>query len=202
MRIFYSTPYREGDIGGALNEFCDLVPDDAWICIRDADTLFLTSQQQRQIQHIADSDPPFELIGCLTNRIKAPYQLHQGMFSEEPDITAHITVAQLCEAQEWGVVKPCTGPVAGMFMLFRKSLLQLARFRQHSIYFDKRFCRDVQAQGARLGVAQGIYLFHLYRFGKRDPCNYTEHLKSVSGSSPSVFDRSTPTSSKRPTPTR
>jgi hypothetical protein len=201
MQVFYSTPFQAGDIGAGLNDFCALVPDDAWVCLRDADTLFLTSQQQAQIQAIIDSNPPFELIGCLTNRLRAPYQLHDGAISDESDIQVHIDIAERLQADRWGLIKPCAGPVAGMFMLFRKSLWNQIRFRPRTIYFDKLFSCDAQRLGARLGIAQGIYLFHLYRFGKPDPCNHTAHLKSALESSPLAFERFIRTSSRRPTQT-
>lgn len=199
MQVFYSTPFQPGDIGSGLNDFCERVPDDAWICLRDADTLFLTPRQQLQIQAIVEDEPPFELIGCMTNRLRASYQLHGGAMSDEPDIRVHVAIAEQREADHWAQITPCAGPVAGMFMLFRKSLWNQVRFRSRTFYFDKLFSCDVQRQGARLGIAQGIYLFHLYRFGKPDPCNYTAHLKSASGSSPWASERSIAISSRKPT---
>ena len=139
---------------------------------------------------------------AMTNRLRAGYQLHDGVISDEPDIRVHVAIAEQREADHWAQIKPCMGPVAGMFMLFRKSLWNQVRFRSGTIYFDKRFCSEVQRRGARLGIAQGLYLFHLYRFGKPDPCNYTAHLRLASASSPLASERFTRISSRKPVPIR
>lgn len=175
--IYYSTPYFHRNIGKGLNDFCALVPDDAWICLRDADTLFLTPKQQEQILDIVGSNPNYDLIGCKTNRLRALYQLHNGVLSDNPNIQDHINIAERLEKEYYGEIKPVNDVVAGMFMLFRKSLWNEFKFEEKSIYFDKVFSYALLMKGYKLGIAQGIYLFHLYRFGKPNPCNYVQHLK-------------------------
>lgn len=178
--VYYSTPYRQGDIGGGINDFISLLPGDAWVCIRDADTMFLTPNAQRQISEIASSRPKFDIIGCLTNRLRSTSQTYNRseMFSC-PDIGTHQRVAAELERDNWGVISPLPNGevVAGMFMLFRVSLWKQIKFQRETIYFDKRFSETVLVNGGKLGVAQGIYLFHMYRWGQPDPFNYTEHLK-------------------------
>jgi hypothetical protein len=178
-QVYYSTPYMRGNIGGGINAFVDGVPDGAWVCIRDADTLFLTHRQQQQIEDIVTGNPNFELIGCVTNRLRAPYQLHDGVMSDDPDIRTHIRIAEMREGAQWGEIATTTAPLAGMFMLFPKSIWErVGGMSENDIRFDINFSLKVIAAGGRLGVAKGIYLFHLYRFGKPDPCNYIDHLKS------------------------
>lgn len=177
--IYYSTPYYQGNIGKGLNDFCALVPNDAWICLRDADTLFLTPKQQEQILDIVSSNPDFDLMGCKTNRLRAPYQLYNGVLSDNPNIQDHINIAERLEKEHYSEIKPVNDVVAGMFMLFRKSLWDEIKFEENSIFFDKTFSQQLLNKGYKLGIAQGIYLFHLYRFGKPNPCNYVQHLKSA-----------------------
>ena len=42
--IHHVVPWMTGNIGGGLNAAIERLPDDAWICARDGDTLFLMPQ--------------------------------------------------------------------------------------------------------------------------------------------------------------
>ncbi|HCI6749373.1 TPA: hypothetical protein NPP60_005043 [Klebsiella variicola subsp. variicola] len=178
-KVFYFTPFKEGDIGGGINESISLLPPDAWVCIRDADTLFLTGDTQRQIQAIVDSKPEFELIGCYTNRLRSPHFTYEreSLF-ECGDITTHVETAKRLEKAHWGEISPIPWGevVAGMFMLFPVSIWREEMIPARYGYFDTYFSEYVRMNGGRLGRADGIYLFHLYRWGKDDPCNAVDHL--------------------------
>ncbi len=176
-QVYYSTPYLYGDIGKGVNDFVSLVPDGSWICIRDSDTLFMTSDQQGQIQNIVDHNPPFDLIGCRTNRLRSPYQAVEGAFAED-SIMFHLSLAKELEKEYYGVIDTLPTPevVAGMFMLFRKELWNEFKFPERSIQFDIDYSKTLREAGKSLGIAQGIYLLHLYRYGSTDPFRDYEHI--------------------------
>lgn len=179
MRIHYVIPWKTGDIGGGINEAIAAIDPgrDDWICVRDGDTMFLTGRWGQLIQAIVDANKDYELIGCLTNRVRAAYQLYGGDFSEEADIGKHLAIAQQCELDHKSFVKPVpTGPIAGMFMLFPRRVWEREPFAVRSIYFDQEFTAAVRRAGGKVGVAWGIYLFHLYRWGQVDPFGYKDHL--------------------------
>lgn len=177
--IFHSTPFKEDDIGGGINEIVSLLPGDAWVCLRDGDTMFLTSDWGVQVRDIVDS-AKFDLIGCKSNRIGLKDQQYQGLISDDPDISNHLKIAADLRDNHWAEVTETFNPIAGQFMLFRKSMWErVGGFQPNTILFDKMFSRDVVNAGGRLGVAQGIYLFHLYRFGQPDPQSYVEHLRGM-----------------------
>lgn len=175
-KVFYSTPWYPNNIGKGINEFIEMLPEDSWVCIRDSDTLFLTSEQQRQIQDIVDSNPPFDLIGCRTNRLRSPKQAVEGAFDVD-SMAWHIELAKVLEKEYYGVIDSLMEPevVAGMFMLFRKSLWDKVKFQEKTIQFDSIFTNEVRKFGT-IGIAQGIYLFHLYRYGAEDPSSEVRHI--------------------------
>lgn len=175
--VFYSTPYLYGDIGKGINDFVSLLPDDAWVCIRDSDTLFLTPQQQEQIQMIVNHNPPYDLIGCRTNRLKSEFQAVEGTFDND-SIYFHLGVAKQHEQEYYGVIQELPEPnvIAGMFMLFRKSLWNEHPFPERTIQFDMIYSNQLREAGKTLGIAQGIYLFHLYRYGEQDPFKAIDHI--------------------------
>ena len=175
--IYHVVPWLAGDIGGGLNATIGCLPDDAWICVRDGDTMFLSSRWGEEIEQIVAANHRYELIGCMTNRLRAPYQLHGGVLSDEPDIGKHLQIAQERWTTHGTQVAPLrAGPIAGMLMLFPKRVWERHQFVQRSIYFDQDFTASVRAHGGRVGVALGLYLFHLYRWGKANPQDYKGHL--------------------------
>jgi hypothetical protein len=179
--IHHVTPWRTGDIGGGLNAAIQCMPENAWVCLRDGDTLFLSDQWGAEIEEIvAEHGYTYDLIGCMTNRIRAPYQLHDGKLSEEADMHTHLRIAKQRWAQHGTAVAPVpVGPIAGMMMLFRRSTWARHPFPERSIYFDKVFTDAVRENHGQVGVALGLYIFHLYRWGKRNPTARTEHLQGV-----------------------
>lgn len=177
MYVHHITPFRsDKNIGRAYNEACATAPKGGWICLRDPDTMFLQPGSQALIEQIAASDPPFDLIGCRTNRLRGKHQCCQSMFNEA-NIDIHVKYAEICNNEHFLYIAHTHQPIAGMFMLFRKSLWDRIKFNETAMRFtDKKFSAAVMANGGKLGVAQGLYLFHLYRWGSNNPYTDIEHL--------------------------
>lgn len=177
INIHYITPYCEGDIGKGINQAISLLPDDSWVVLRDADTMFLTPKQQKQVKDIVESNPSYDLIGCRTNRLRSEHQAIYEHFNED-SLLKHIQVAKEQEKCYYGEITELPEPevVAGMFMLFRKSLWNKIKFQEKTIQFDMIFSDKVREQGGKLGICQGIYLLHLYRYEAENPFNEIDHI--------------------------
>lgn len=180
MKIHYLTPFAtDKNIGREYNERIAELPEDCWICVRDGDTLFLRSDWGNQIEEIIKRNGTnFKLISCVTNRLRADHQLYKRRFSFDANISNHVDIAnELYYTHKYEV--EATSYVAGLCLIFHKSTWNEVKFREHSILFDKEFNTDIRAKfgGNPIGIAKGLYLFHLYRWGQQDPYNYTAHLK-------------------------
>lgn len=181
-KVFYLTPYMKGDIGKGINESIALLPSDAWVCIRDADTLFLTGKVQEQIQEIVDANPDYDLIGCRTNRLASHYITYdRERLFENDSVTAHVEAARHLEETQWGKITPLPFEevVAGMFMLMPVKTWERFKVPEKTPYFDTMLTDLVRFSGGKLGIAEGIYLFHLYRWGSPNPVKATEHLVAL-----------------------
>lgn len=175
--VYYITPYCEGDIGKGLNEHISLLPDDVWICVRDQDTL-LFDGAGRIIDSIVNTTD-CDLIGAMTNRVREKKQLYNGRISNEADINVHVKIAKELFSLHYLVVEPAGFDLAGIFLLFKKSLwTDIGGFATKSIKFDRQFTREARRKGAKIGIAKGLYVFHLYRWGSSTPCDSINHLKS------------------------
>lgn len=177
MRISYLTPYSQSkNFGQELNERISDQKTD-WICLTDSDACFLTPRYGNQIYEVCQTTE-FDLIGCITNRLGRPIQRHTLEMCNNWDMSEHYKRAKQRELEHWGVVDDITDLkfVAGMFMLFRKSLWDQIKFKENCITWDDQFSSDVRSIGGKLGLMKGLYMFHFYRGWADFPMFANQHL--------------------------
>lgn len=182
MKIWYSNPYStEKNIGKAYNDFCEIVPNDEdWIVLQDGDICFLTSKWGRQIEEtIKLYGNHFDLITCQTNRLGRPFQRYKGEFSENFDMKYHTELAVKLENENWCKIKDITNTkkVAGMLMIFKKSLWNETKFNENDIAFDDTWSKELIKKGYKFGMMTGLYVWHSYRLLSEKPIGDRAHLK-------------------------
>lgn len=183
VNVHHITPARsDKNFGHAINQLIERLPDHDWICLRDIDTFppdhvsFI-----KQIEEIANNPGPYSLIGCMTNRLGLEYQLVPGMFNEF-DVKKHKDIAK--ELSGKNTIKPLQGlqTVGGVLMLFSKrTWLRAGKFPEGGIviknkFVDYLFSRSVMKFG-KLGIAEGVYLYHNYRIDAKETSTHTGHLR-------------------------
>lgn len=174
-KVWYISPYDSSkNIGKAINDQIALIPDTDWVCLRDGDSMFLTPNWGKQIEEVT-SNARFDLIGCMTNRLRGKHQLYGGEFCNDHDMKMHYGRAIELETNHWGEVIPASG-VAGLFMLFKKSMWNKVRFKEKSHTFDTAFNNEVRRAGGRIGLMKGLYVYHLYRIWSDTPASEVKHL--------------------------
>lgn len=180
MKIHYSTPYStEKNFGKAINEFCSLIPENDWICVMDGDMMFLTPDWGVQIdQVVREHGKYYSLFGCYTNRLGRPFQIYNISNYDNHNIKDHYEIAIKCRNEKFSQVKDITSKrhIAGMFMLFSKSLWNKINFEENTEYFDDRFSNEVVRSGGKLGLIEGLYVYHSYRIWSCNPKSDKSHL--------------------------
>lgn len=180
-RIWYLTPFStEKNIGKEYNEQISRIPPNDWICIRDGDTIFLSPENQwgKQISDIiATHGNKYDLIGCVTNRLRSTVQLHENTFSNNHDMLHHGGIAKALFETKYNSVRGHKQPIAGLFMLFPRKTWDKVKFRENSDTFDTHFGKDLIKLGGKIGIAEGVYVYHWYRAWSEDPLNDKKHLK-------------------------
>lgn len=177
MKIFYSNPYSVSkNFGKAINDFCELMPDDCWIVIQDGDITYLTPDWGTKIHNALEANgDKFGLIGCFTNRLAVKGQLHNGLFSDDHNILSHIPIAQGYSSLE---ITEIHTPIAGLFMAFKKSTwAKLKGFKENSYSFDVDFSNRVRSAGMKIGIMNGLYVYHQYRPFSKSPKTDIRHLR-------------------------
>ena len=179
MNVSFITAYSpDKNIGGEYNRLIEKIDDD-WIFIRDRDCMFLTPDYGTLIENIIKANKNrFDIIGAVTNRLNKDTtdQVITSMF-DIGDISLHIQDADFWKTQMRTIVKPTDKRIAGMCMFFKRKVWEQIHFTENTPFFDSVFCEKAKQKGYRLGVACGLYVFHLYRWGQKDPENYYNHLK-------------------------
>lgn len=178
--IYYFAPFdSEKNIGRSHNQHCAIVPNaDDWICITDSDVLFLLPDTKKQIEDVIKKHGnDYQVFGCLTNRIASQHQQfgEKNTFNSA-DIMFHKFMAKKLQAFEYDKVKETNINIAGFLMVFQRKTWEKYRFSDKSIRFDSEFTDKVKADGGRLAVMQGVYVFHDYRLGHDNPMYYIDHL--------------------------
>lgn len=175
--IYYLTPFCPNKrLGYIHNQYCALVPNnDDWVCLMDPDTMFLHPHQQKWIEDIiiAHGDQ-WDLLGCMTNRIGNNAQLYPSEIDSDTNIKSHIGLASILHDEMLSSIEEID-IVAGFLMLFKKSLWNKIKF-QEGIDFDIKFSNAVRAVGGKIGIMEGIYVWHTYRLGHENPKSYKKHL--------------------------
>lgn len=163
------------NFGAEYNARISELPDDAWICLMDQDVLPLDPFFGAKVHELISNRGPFDIIGCITNRLRDEKQLHQGYFSNETDILKHKQISEWRWNRFKSEIKPAQS-IAGMFMIFHKSTWNNVKFTENNVRFDIKFCIDATMKKYKIGIAQGLYVFHMYRLGSKDPYNDIKHL--------------------------
>lgn len=179
MKIWYANPGRaDKNIGKAYNEFCSLVPDEDWICISDQDALWWPELVLKQVADIITGDgAKYSLLGAMTNRLAGSYQRPHPEDFENMDIFYHRRVAERLHSENYGnIVNQMNKPIAGLFMVFPKTIWKRIPFIERNIAADTFFCRQIRAIGGKIGIMSGVYVYHWYRANQPNPTRYKKHL--------------------------
>ena len=170
------------NLGKAINDIVRVLPDDDWICLRDIDTLPAYHEVFfKQCEDIAEANE-FDLVGCMTNRLGLKHQLHNGKMSEDTNWKNHRNIAKERYKKFGPQVIKTNEYIAGLFMLFPKRLwIEVGGFPEGGIkingtFIDYQFSKAVSDKGFKVGIAQGIYLIHLYRPDAKFARRSIQHL--------------------------
>lgn len=179
-KIHFITPCSvDKNFGRAINEQVAIIPDGDWACVMDGDTLFLTPNWVRHVYDVvAKHGDRFGLMGCMTNRLRRSIQ-RVGEMDNNHDMMRHYGIAKELEAARWAEVEDITRKkfIAGMFMLFPKTVWHKAKFKERNVAFDDAFSLDVIAAGYKIGLMRGLYVYHFYRGWSDSPERDKKHLR-------------------------
>lgn len=149
------------NIGKAYNEAVE--PLEGWICITDQDTLKFNGFAQR-VHWITEEAQESQVITCMTNRLRTDNENVIKALYDESDINVHLDKFETLWRRYGTELKRTKMPIAGVFMLFHKSVWDVVKFKEQDSNFDNHFTNDVKKAGFTTHVSKGLYIFHLYKW--------------------------------------
>ena len=171
--INFIQPYDYNlNIGKAYNEA--IKPLEGWICLTDQDTLKFEGFAQR-VKTIIETVDEMTILTCMTNRLRRNNKQVLSEYFNESDINVHQDVFERLWTT-YGTTLTDADVIAGVCMIFHKSAWDKIKFTHNTVTFDRIFSHQAMQQGYKLRLAKGLYIFHLYRWGKDDPENNIAHL--------------------------
>lgn len=181
-KIFFIQTYDYNiNIGRGYNEHIKHLPDDAWICINDSDSLYLNPKFGHQLNDIINEHgDEYALFGCVTNRLGGKHQLYNNEFSNDMDVKNHFEIAMKLGGEKYSEVEETSG-IAGVMMLFsKKTWLAVGGFEENNIACDTAFNRAIRANKlGKVGLMKGVYLFHSYRIWNSDHISAWHDVKHL-----------------------
>lgn len=187
MEVHHITPGRpDKNFGKAINTLVKHLPDEDWICLRDLDTMpTIPTGDYLQIVHEIAETTEFGVVGAMTNRQGLGWLCYGGKISKNWDMKEHFRIGRELRDKHGSdtIMSHGNSGVAGTFMLFsKKTWKRVDGFSEggvrvkKNLMLDYDFCMDVKLSGLRMGVAQGIYIFHSYRPDSPNPMTDIQHL--------------------------
>lgn len=173
MKLLVMVPVDfEKNLGKAYNECASLVTDpETWLLYKDGDVCFLNPDWMKIIKESIEANPQYDVFTCLTNRVGNPVQCYEGKISDDPDILNHEATASKLAKEKRTEVTETKHVISGHVMIFQKKLIdKIGKFSNGLLGVDTDFSRAVFRHGKRIGIMQGLYCFHYYRFrnGRHD----------------------------------
>lgn len=186
FNIHYITPGRPDKLYGlAVNDIVKHLPSNDWICLRDIDTLVLDHEtlfrQLKDIIKIHGKD--YDLLGAKTNDIGLRWQLHNGEINKSYDLTEHYEITKKLADEKYNIVsKDRNNHIAGFFMLFSKAIWERVggfpdEIMVNGKFFDYIFSKAVRQENGRIGICEGVYIYHFKRYGK-NPRNVSHLIEN------------------------
>ncbi len=181
--IHHITPGRpDKNFGKAINDIVKGLPENDWICLRDIDTLVLDHATLfKQLDDIVKlHGKEYDMFGAMTNDLGLKWQLYEGKLSRTYNLEDHHKIAKKLSREKYSEVTHDKGNhIGGFFMLFSKAIWQKIGGLPEGLvikgkFIDYIFSKMVEKAGGKIGICQGVYIYHFCRYGK--PRKDTTHL--------------------------
>jgi hypothetical protein len=178
--INYIQPYGyQLKLGDRLNEEISRLPEDEWIVIMDQDCCSLVDKLGDVLNSVINRyGDDTDLFSAYASRLGLSYQVPPEGDKENYDIRFHHNIAQDRLKKYQNFCIDINKPVAGFFMMFKKSTWHKHKFQseiidrskeingKRGVYFDYDWSNRILKSGGKIRLCEGLYFLHCYRLNK------------------------------------
>lgn len=169
MIYHFNTIFSGMTIGEYYNRCCEIVPDDEWICLWDADVMsFHFFDVNGLLERVIKENPDVRLFSCVANRIGTHKQRVMRIQDPNPSILYHRKIAGKRYEAFGSKVRKDLKTLSGLMMLFPKNAWRAVGGFQTNDFFgvDTDFSQKIHGKYGSIAVLEGLYVLHYYRFDK------------------------------------
>lgn len=176
--IYNFTPWSaEKDIGKSYNRCMELLSPGDWGVFLDGDAVFTTYDWGKHITDTIEANPEYDLLTCMTNRVGLSSQIYRVSVWGENDMLKHRQWGEQCWTDYGTEVQDITGgtPLSGvMIAASYNGWKKCGGFPEGGMLgIDNAIHKTFEANGYRVGIMRGLYVYHWYRGGDK---RNTKHL--------------------------
>ena len=175
--VHYVSPYAvDYNLGASYNAAANGLKASDYIALMDNDACFLDVRFGRWIAETIKANPHYDIFVPRTNRLRDDMQRVNQMMNVA-DIKKHREVTETIWKKNSTNMIDAERPPAGLCMIMKVSTLRKLKFRNGLLVIDTDFMWRAKNAGYKIGIMQGIYLFHYYRLA--EGADKTGHLRGI-----------------------
>lgn len=182
MIYHFNAIFAHGNLAKYYNDCCNIVPNqNDWIALWDSDVFLYNTfvNWGEYLQKAINENPDIKLFSCITNRIGTHKQRLTPNMDNNVDIVKHYYQAREIYNNSKYKIDRSAKTLSGFFMMFKKETWSAVGGFDESnggyIGVDTQFSREISNKGWKMGILQGMYVYHYYRLCEGSP--FTDHIK-------------------------
>ena len=167
--IPYAPKEKKANLGWCYNNFMKMGGDDDWVLFLDHDATFTVKQWYSQVEEIIEKNQEYGAFTSLMNRVGNPYHIPKGIDSNNHDMIYHRNIGKLIYEQYKDNVIDIPHNNFNLFLsgvlilVSKKTWKKIGGFQEGFLGVDNCFHVDCLYNDIRVGLMQGVYLYHFYR---------------------------------------
>jgi GT2 family glycosyltransferase len=167
LYLLAMTPFDvDGNLGRAYNRAMELLPDDAWACFTDHDSMFATREWYVQLIEAITLLPDAGLFTAVTNRIGAKWQRAEETDRHNHDMLYHWKIGHERLKKRTLLDVTDTKGIGGVLMcLSKRAWREVGGFVDGMLCVDHQMHFALRAVGRRVYLLESLYVYHLRRAG-------------------------------------
>lgn len=160
---------KDKNLGREVNKLINNSTD-RYVIIQDGDVMQLNAYYGNRISEAVEANPQFQLFTCYTNRIGRPEQVSPHADWANDDIKHHRELAN----EHWNmygtsVIDVTDAPLLSghLFVIDKEYWKYLPDLPNIGLGCDNEIHKMYKEAGYKVGLMQGIYVYHWYRGGDK-----------------------------------
>lgn len=160
---------KKANLGWAYNNFMSKLDDDDWALFLDHDATFTVKQWYSQIEDIIEKNNEFGAFTSLMNRVGNRFHIPNNIDSNNHDILYHRKIGKIIHDKHTHDVVDMPHNNFSVFLsgvlilVSKKTWKKIGGFKEGFLGVDNCFHVDCLYNDIRVGLMNGVYLYHFYR---------------------------------------